>query len=138
MAGYATVKESIAGDTSFWVQGMSSSALQLSDSAHAQHNALLQISKSIASHRKLSPLFADLYHCLKPLINFDFIGMCLYDPERQVTRLHELVAETPVNCPAPRERPLNETPAHIVIETQQPYYIGDVQQDGATPASTRS
>ncbi len=133
MAGYVTVKEKITADRSVWVQGMSSLALQLSDTTYAQHNALLQISKSIASHRKLSPLFADLYQCLKPLINFDFIGMCLYDPERQVTRLHELVAEMPVNCPAPRERPLHETPAHIVIETQQPYYCGDVQQDGRYP-----
>ncbi|MBZ5583066.1 MAG: sigma 54-interacting transcriptional regulator [Acidobacteriia bacterium] len=113
---------------------MSSSALQLSDTTYARYEALLKISESIALHRKLSPLFADLYHCLKPLINFDFIGMCLYDPEREVTRLHELVAEIPVNCPAPRERPLHETPAHIVIETQQPYYVGDVQQDGRYPA----
>jgi formate hydrogenlyase transcriptional activator len=134
---YATVKEKIAGDRSFWVQGMSTSALQLSDTTHARYQTLLEISESIASHRQLSPLFADLYRCLKPLIKFDFLGMCLYDPVRQVTRLHELVADQPVHCPAPRERPLNETPAHIVLETQQPYYVPDVQQDDSYPGFYR-
>lgn len=133
MVPYATVEEQIADD-SFWVQGMSSSVFQVPDITQARYQTLLEISKSIASHRQISPLFADLFRCLKPVINFDFIGMCLYDAERGVTRLHELVADQPVNCPAPRERPLQDTPAHIVLETQQPYYVADVQQDGRYPA----
>ena len=108
---------------------MAASLVQVSDPICAHYDALLEISESIVSHRQLSSLFADLYRCLKPLIAFDFIGLCLYDAERQVTRLHELVADQPVTCPPPRERPIGETPSHIVLETQQPYYVPDAKRD---------
>jgi formate hydrogenlyase transcriptional activator len=101
-----------------------------SDQTRARYETLLEISESIVSHRQLSPLFADLYRCLKPLIAFDFIGLVLYDAERQVTRLHELVADPPVKCSPPREHRLGETPTQIVLETQQPFYVPDVEQDG--------
>src|SRR6266498_243509 len=113
---------------------MSTSIAQLSDSVRARYDTLLEISESIVSHRQLSSLFADLYRCLKPLIAFDFMGLCLYDAERQVTRLHELVADQPVNCPPPRERKLGETPVQIVLETQQPYHVPDLERDGRFPA----
>ena len=106
---------------------------QLADPVRARYDTLREIAESIVSHRQLSSLFADLHRCLKPLIDFDFIGLCLYDPERQVTRLHELVADQPVNCPPPRERKLSETPAQIVLETQQPYYVPDLEQDRRFP-----
>ncbi len=109
---------------------MSTPALKLSESTRARYETLLQISESIVSHRQLSSLFADLYRCLKPLIAFDFIGLVLYDEERQVTRLHELVADQPVNCPPPREHRLGETPAQIVLEAQQPHYVPDVEGEG--------
>ncbi len=108
---------------------MSTSALKLSDPTRARYETLLEISESIVSHRQLSSLFADLYRCLKPLIAFDFIGLVLYDAERQVTRLHELVSDQPVNCPPAREHRLGETPAQIVIESQQPFYVPDVERD---------
>ena len=107
---------------------MSTSVAQLSDPVRARYDTLLEISESIVSHRQLSSLFADLYRCLKPLIAFDFMGLCLYDSERQVTRLHELIADQPVNCPPPREHRLGETPAQIVLETQQPYYVADLDR----------
>ena len=114
---------------------MSTTALQLADATRARYQTLLEISKSIVSHRQISLLFADLYRCLTPLIDFDFIGLCLYDAERQVTRLHELIANQPVvNCSPSQERPLGETPAQIVIETQRPYYVANLQQDHRFPA----
>ena len=108
---------------------MSASVLQLADPIRARYETLLEISESIVSHRQLSSLFADLYRCLKPLIAFDFVGLCLYDPERQVTRLHELIAAGPVNCAPSRERRLDETPAQIVLETQRPYYVPDIARE---------
>jgi formate hydrogenlyase transcriptional activator len=107
---------------------MSTTIPQLSDPIQARYDTLLEISETIVSHRQTSTLFADLYRCLKPLIPFDFLGLCLFDPERRVTRLHELVAEGPVDCPPPRERPVDETPARIVLETQRPHYVPDVSR----------
>ena len=107
---------------------MSSSAAILSDPTYTRYRALLEISESIISHRQLTPLFADLYRCLKPLVAFDFIGLVLYDAESQTTRLHELVADRPTACSSPRECCLGETPADTVLATQQPYYVPDVEQ----------
>ncbi len=112
---------------------MSASVQEVADATRARYETLLEISESIVSHRQLSPLFEDLYRCLKPLIAFDFIGLCLYDAERQTTRLHELVADHPVACPAAHERRPEETPAKAVVETQQPFYTPDVERDGRYP-----
>ena len=118
---------------SAWVKGMSSSVLQLSDSTRARYDTLLEISESIASHRKISPLFADLYRCLKPLVDFDFLSLCLYDAARQIMRLHELVTDQPVDCPTPHEHPISEVPAQTVLETQQPYYVPDLREESDYP-----
>ncbi len=112
---------------------MSSSAFQLADPTRARYETLLEISESIISHRQLSPLFADLYRCLKPLVDFDFIGLVLYDEERQVLRLHELVADQPLNCASPRECRLGECPAQTVVETQQPFYVAELERDDHFP-----
>jgi formate hydrogenlyase transcriptional activator len=113
---------------------MSSSAFILSDPTRARYETLLEISESIISHRQLSSLFTDLYRCLKPLVAFDFIGLVLYDAERQTTRLHELVADGPTTCTAPRDCRLGETPADTVLTSQRPYYVPDVEQDCNYPA----
>ena len=112
---------------------MSPSTLQVSDTIHTRYDALLEIAESIVSHRQLPALFADLYRFLKPLIGFDFLGLCLYDADRQVTRLHELVSDRPVNCPPAHEHGMAETPAGLVVETQQPQYVPDIQRDARFP-----
>jgi formate hydrogenlyase transcriptional activator len=111
---------------------MSSSAFQLSISTRARYETLLEISKSIVSHHQLSSLFLDLYRCLKPLMDFDFIGLVLYDPETHTTRLHELVADEQPVC-TPCAHPLQQTPAEAVLDTQQPYYMPNVGKDTNYP-----
>src|ERR1039457_7107447 len=56
----------------------------------ARYEALLEVAESIASHRQLSTLFAELNLRLQRLIAFDFIGLTLLDPETRVFRLHIL------------------------------------------------
>ncbi len=112
---------------------MSSTVVAVPDPTRARYETLLEISESIISHRQISSLFADLYRCLKPLVPFDFIGLCLYDEERQVARLHELVAEVAPTCAPSRETPLDETPARVILETQQPYYVPDLERDNRYP-----
>ena len=72
-----------------------STLLQLSDPIQARYDALLEISESIVSHQQLSSLIGDLYRCLKPLISFDFLALCLYNAERQTTR--QLAKERPLD-----------------------------------------
>jgi hypothetical protein len=53
---------------------------------------LLEVSESIASHRDVTALFHDLAQRLPRVVPFDVINLVLYDPERDVMRLHALVA----------------------------------------------
>ncbi len=105
----------------------------LSDTTRARYETLLEISESIISHRQISPLFRDLHRCLKPLVSFDFLALCFCDAERGTARLHELITEVKVECPPPHERRLDEIPAGVVFETQQPYYVPDVALDRRFP-----
>ena len=112
---------------------MRSSTQQISDPIYARYETLLAISKSIVSHRQLSSLLADLYRSLKQLIDFDFIGLCLYDEQRQVTRLHELITDEPVEDLETRERGLHETPCGVVLQTQEPYYSPNLERSQNYP-----
>ena len=74
------------------------------DAAHARHETLLEVAESIASHRQLATLFADLGRSLKRLVSFDFISLTLIDPKERTVRLHILETDQPVAA-APRWPP---------------------------------
>ena len=71
-------------------------ATSSSDPTHARHEILLEVAESIAAHRQLSTLFADLSRSLKRLVPFDFITLTLLDPKEQVFRVHILQTDQPV------------------------------------------
>jgi hypothetical protein len=56
----------------------------------ARYEALLEVAESIAAHRQLATLFADLSRCLQRLVSFDYINLTLLDPKANVFRLHLL------------------------------------------------
>ncbi len=51
---------------------------------------LLEVSEAIVSHRDLSALFRDLAQRLPTVAPFDFIGLILHDPTRNVMKVHVL------------------------------------------------
>ena len=69
---------------------MQSSAAERPDATRARYEALLEVAESIAAHRNLSTLFADLSRCLNRLVSFDFISLTLLDPKERTFRLHIL------------------------------------------------
>src|SRR5580693_7834197 len=89
---------------------MTSPALTHPDATHARHETLLEVAESIAQHRQLSTLFADLSRCLKRLVSFDFITLTLADPAEQVVRLHILETDQPVKIGSPEPVPYPDTP----------------------------
>src|SRR5438309_10451046 len=107
---------------------MTSPALTHSDATHARYETLLEVAESIASHRQLSTLFADLSRCLKRLVSFDFISLTLADPVEKVVRLHILETDQPVKIDAPAPIPFGDTPTIHALETRQPYYATDIEQ----------
>jgi formate hydrogenlyase transcriptional activator len=105
---------------------MSSSPQIHPSEIRARYEALLEVAESIASHRQLSTLFADLSLRLKPLITFDFIGLTLLDLESNVFRLHVLQTDRAVVGDRAYEVPFDAAPTGKALKTRQPYYAPDV------------
>jgi formate hydrogenlyase transcriptional activator len=94
---------------------------------------LLQVSESIASHRNLNDLFADLARRLPPVVPFDFINALLHDPARDVMRLHILVAPEGSTIHPGLELPVAESAAGLVWKTQQPLMVADLDEERRFP-----
>jgi formate hydrogenlyase transcriptional activator len=92
----------------------------------ARYEALLEVAESIAAHRQLATLFADLSRCLKGLVSFDFINLTLLDPKANVFRLHILETDRAVVGQAPPETPYDQSPSGLVLRTRQPYCVPDL------------
>ena len=72
------------------------------DSSLLQYQALLEITQVIATHHDLSSLFHDLTERLRSVVQFDLLGVSLYDPVSHQMRLR--LFETPLaDLPAPPE-----------------------------------
>jgi formate hydrogenlyase transcriptional activator len=92
----------------------------------ARYETLLEVAESIAAHRQLSTLFADLSRCLQRLVSFDYINLTLLDAKANVFRLHILQTEHEIVGPTPRDIPFDESPSGLVLRTRQPYTVSDV------------
>jgi formate hydrogenlyase transcriptional activator len=112
---------------------MTSPALTHPDATHARYETLLEVAESIAAHRQLSTLFADLSRCLNRLVSFDFISLTLLDPKERVFRLHVLHTEQPVVGLPAAAIPFDQTPTGLALETRQPYYVADIAQERRYP-----
>jgi formate hydrogenlyase transcriptional activator len=108
---------------------MSSLPQLRSDSIQERYETLLEVAESIASHRQLATLFADLSRLLKRLVSFDFITLTLVDAREKVVRLHILETDEPIEKPAPSAIPFADTPTILALETRQPYYTPDVSAE---------
>jgi formate hydrogenlyase transcriptional activator len=94
---------------------------------------LLEVSKSIVSHRNLAELFHDLSEHLKGLLNFHFLSLVLYDPARNVMRMHVLETTAPPAVHAGDEFAMDESPSATAWTTQQPFIIEDTHADERFP-----
>ena len=84
----------------------------------SQHQALLEVTESIATHRDLPALFHDLIERLPRLVNFDTLWLVLHDPTRNVMRVH--ILETPSRAYVDFvERTIQDAPAGWVWERQE-------------------
>src|SRR5580700_10959682 len=121
------LKKSLLGAPMPW------SALTHPDATHARYETLLEVAESIAAHRQLSTLFADLSRCLNRLVSFDFISLTLLDPKERVLRLHILHTDQPVADHTINALPFDQTPTGQALETRQPYYVSDTAQERRYP-----
>jgi formate hydrogenlyase transcriptional activator len=98
-----------------------------------QYATLLEVSKSIASHKNLADLFHDLSERLKDLLTFHYLSLVLYDPARDVMRMHVLETTTPSSIHEGDEYTMDESPSALVLETQKPLIVDDTETFGKFP-----
>src|SRR5271156_4087849 len=92
------------------------------------YRALLAVSEAIVSHRDLSALFHQLAGRLPQVVRFDFIALVLHDAARNIMCLHVLEASEPTPPRAAIALPVEDDPAGLVWQTQQPLIISTVAE----------
>ncbi|HWP59141.1 MAG TPA: sigma 54-interacting transcriptional regulator [Candidatus Acidoferrales bacterium] len=106
------------------------------DLLQSQYQALLEISEAIAAHRDVDRLFHDLAPRLHPVVQFDFMNLIMYEPERNVMKSHVLETPDPsYACPA-GDCPM-ETPAGWVWQTQEPWVVSRLAAESRYPELCR-
>src|SRR3989454_944157 len=98
-----------------------------------QLEALLEVSEAIAQQRDLPALFHDLAGRLHSVVDFDFLTLVLYDPAKNVMRLHVLETRVPSDKPIGSESPVEGNPSGWVWQTQQPFVVTDTQEETRFP-----
>jgi formate hydrogenlyase transcriptional activator len=98
-----------------------------------QYLALLEVSESIAAHRDLEALFHDLAQRLHRVVHYEFLTLVLYDPKREIMRLHILESAIPTQLEAGLEFAVEESPAGWSLQTQAPVIIGNIEREQRFP-----
>jgi formate hydrogenlyase transcriptional activator len=98
----------------------------------AGYEALRRVSRAIAAHHDIKELFRSLADELRPVVNFVFLRVFLYDEARHVMRLY--VSEAPGQPAEPfSEFPPEGTAVGWVYERQEPLVIPDVDRENRFP-----
>ena len=94
-----------------------------------QYQALLELSKAIASHRNLSDLLRDLAGRLKEVFDFHELAVMLHEGSRNVMQMHVSQTSEPAMEAFPTEFPVEGSISGWVWQNQQPFITHDVQQE---------
>jgi formate hydrogenlyase transcriptional activator len=93
---------------------------------------LLEVARSIATQRDIHTLLLDLFESLRKCASFDHLSLVLHDPTRDVLRLHSIAASHPTHGIV-EEIAVEETPAGVAWQTQQPFVMADLDRETRYP-----
>ena len=102
-----------------------------------RYQALLEVAQAISAHRDLDELFREIAQRLPRVVRVNFVGLSLYDPIKNMMRLHTVQANVPSDLIGGHEESLDETPAGVVWQTQQPVLVPDVAEERRWPKVIR-
>ena len=102
-----------------------------------RYQALLEVAQAISTHRDLHELFRDLAQRLPRVVDVNFVSLSLYDPARNMMRLHTIQANVPADLVGGHEEPVEATPAGSVWQTQQPILVHDLAEERRWPHVTQ-
>jgi len=102
-----------------------------------RYQALLEVAQAISAHRDIHELFRDLAQRLPRVVQVNFVSLSLHDPTRNIMRLHTIQANVPADLIGGHEEPVEETPAGLVWQTQQPILVPDLAEEHRWPKVTQ-
>jgi formate hydrogenlyase transcriptional activator len=102
-----------------------------------RYQALLEVAEAISAHRDLHELFRDLAQRLPRVVHVNFVALSLHDPARNTMRLHTIQANVPADLVGGHEGPVEESPAGLVWQTQQPILVPDLAEEHRWPKVTQ-
>lgn len=102
-----------------------------------RYQVLLEVAQAVSAHRDLDDLFRELAQRLPRVVQVNFVGLSLYDPVKNTMRLHTVQANVPADLVGGHEESIDETPAGVVWETQQPLLVPDVAKEKRWPKVMR-
>jgi formate hydrogenlyase transcriptional activator len=93
-----------------------------------RYQALLAVSEAIVAHRDLSSLFPDLAGRLHQVVQFDGLALVLHEAATNIMRLHVLEAPEPTPHQLVLALPVQDDPAGLVWQNQQPLITSSVTE----------
>ncbi len=102
-----------------------------------RYQALLEVAEAISAHRDLHELFRDLAQRLPRVVHVNFVALSLHDPVRNTMRLHTIQANVPADLVGGHEGQVEESPAGLVWQTQQPILVPDLAEERRWPKVTQ-
>ncbi len=94
---------------------------------------LLEVSEAITAHRDLKVLFNELGKRLPSVVPFEFIGLILHDPLRDVMRIHVLATDQTERVPDGSELMMEESISAWVLKNQQSVVMPRVDEETRFP-----
>ncbi|MEI8015514.1 MAG: sigma 54-interacting transcriptional regulator [Nitrospira sp.] len=98
-----------------------------------RYQSLLEVAEAISVHRDLHELFRDLAQRLPRVVHVNFVALSLHDPVRNTMRLHAIQANVPADLVGGHEGPVEESPAGLVWQTQEPIIVPDLAEERRWP-----
>jgi formate hydrogenlyase transcriptional activator len=95
----------------------------------SRYEALQQASGVIASQADLNGVLESLARFLPSVVKFEFLGVILHDPGRQVFRLYAFESRVSFKSQVETEIPATESSARVVLEEQKPIIITDTENE---------
>lgn len=96
----------------------------------------MEIAEAISTNHNLPSLFQNLAWNLPRVVNVNFVALSLHDPARNIMRLHTIQANVPADLVGNHEVPIEETPAGLAWQTQQPVIVPDLVEERRWPKVT--
>ena len=103
-----------------------------------RYQALLEVAEAISAHRDIDELFRDLAQRLPGVVHVNFVALSLHDPVQNTIRLHTIQANVLADLVGGHEGPVDESPAGLVWQTQQPILVPDLVEERRWPKVTQN